>query len=614
MPNIPVLPQVTDIMSRMIFTPLWLLTALSLPESHKAVKKRITECTLASARSVCDKPLKYGKPVWVSPDKQFPFGHTPSEILVIIFFYCLPGADDRGLTLVPTVLFELSSVCRLWRDVIQRTPTLWSCISITCSPRHAGCNVGAPLLPTILERSGVCPLQISIRGAEPRMHVIHETRHNSGEPATAFWQTISGQLSRCDRLALKVYDSTHPIVLSLPPIVSTSRLKHFKISLRSSTARFPTQVADYIKRSGTLRTLMWDTPGLEVSVLLRKSNWPSLTSLHIRSSLLINEDFVNALLVAPNLIICDLATITLGIDDLALNSTPLIHKALRDLKLKSLFIFSAFISSISLPTLETLELQASTEFGLQVGLIQEFPAFHTRDFCWPSLTTLHINAPGQLASEDCFSVLKSAPLLESCSIKVLTNDLTTTFAPFVHRSLRILAIETKTILSAFLRSVSFPNLESLQMEATSRSAVTVTHNRETHALPDLIGRCRPPLRRLVLENLSLPQRGLIDCLRSVPSLTHLEVHEDFEFSRQPGLTALIVSALSDRLDADHRLCPRLKVIRLTGNLMIRIRRDVGCLERVQVEFGPLLHPMDEVIFKELQRNGLKITWLPRSGM
>ncbi|KAF8954140.1 hypothetical protein BDZ97DRAFT_1928691 [Flammula alnicola] len=588
-------------------------------ETDTAVENSITEGAPASAQAVYDMPLKYGKPVWVSPEKQFPFDDTPPEILAVIFSHCLPGADDRGLMLVPEVLFELSSVCRSWRDIIQGTPTLWSCVSITCSPRNAGCNVGAPLLPTILERSGICPLQISIRGAEPRMHVIHETRHNSGEPSTAFWQTISGHLSRCDRLALDVYDSTHPIILSLPPSVSTSRLEHFRISLRSSTARFPTQVADYIKRSGTLRTLMWDTPSLAVSVLLQDSDWPSLTSLEIHSAQVTHKDVIKALLGAPNLVTYRLETISCG--GLLSPLKPLIHEALRDLKLGLLPDLVPFISSqsVSFPALQSLVIEASAYFDLPVGELPIFPAFHIRELTLPSLTSLHINA--QITSYDCFSVLRVAPRLESCRIDEMTHDPGTraTFAPLVHHSLRLLRIETKAVISAFFRSLSLPNLESLQMEATS---LTVMQNQETHEVADFIRRSRPPLLRLILENLSLPERGLIDCLQFVPTLTHLEVHEDFKDSRQPSLTDLVVSALSERLDGNLHLCPRLSVIRLTGNLashddlfseMIKVRHDLGSLERVQVEFGHQFHPKDEAVFKELQRNGLKIAWLPRSG-
>ncbi|KAF8953130.1 hypothetical protein BDZ97DRAFT_1767712 [Flammula alnicola] len=260
--------------------------------------------------------------------------------------------------------------------------------------------------------------------------------------------------------------------------------------------------------------------------------------------------------------------------------------------------------------------------GVQAEVIPEFPAFRIREFDWPSLTSIYISAP-QLTSYDCVSILLSAPLLESYNIKVIMHDLAHyIFDPFVHHSLRFLKIATGTILSAFLRPVSFPNLESLHIE-TSPSAVAVTQNLENHEFPDFIRRSRPLLKHLVLENLNVPERGLVDCLKFVPTLTHLEVHEDLQHSRPPGLTHFIVSALSDRLYKNLRLCPHLAVIKLTGSLvsqdglcseMISIRRDVGGLKHAQVEFGGLSrsHAKDEVTFRELRRDGFKITWFPRN--
>ncbi|KAF8966809.1 hypothetical protein BDZ97DRAFT_1917322 [Flammula alnicola] len=562
------------------------------------------------------KSLEDAKPVLLSPKNIFPFGSTPPEILAVIFFHCLPAVDELKFHVVPSALFRLALVCKTWRDVINGTPYLWSCINIACSDYYR-CNLRyvALLFPTVLDRSGICPLQMSILGSEPHSHGC---RHHPRDPSK-LWQTISNQLARCDRLSLDIHDSSHPIISSLPQLNSTSQLKHLTLSIRSTTSKFPTHLVDYIKSNGSLRSLKWNTPDLLISDLLRDTNWPSLTSLEIHSSLSTNQDFVKVLLVAPNLVTYHLKTVTRDVGDLALASTPLIHQALRDLKLRSVTSFSAFIS---LPALESLVITASPMPSLQAEVIPEFPALRIRELDWPSLTSVCISAP-QLTSYDCVGILKSAPLLESYNIKVITHDLAHYIVdPFVHHSLHFLKIETGTILSAFLRPVSCPNLESLHIEM-SPSAVAVTQNLENHEFPDFIRRSRPLLQRLVLENLNVPERGLIDCLQFVPTLTHLELHEDLQRYRPPGLTHLIVSALSDRLHEHLHLCPHLTVMKLTGGLvsqdglcseMISIRRAIGGLKHAQVEFGERSHAQDEITFRELRRDGFKITWFPRSGM
>ncbi|KAF7346513.1 hypothetical protein MSAN_01879400 [Mycena sanguinolenta] len=94
-----------------------------------------------------------------------PMRHIPQDILLEIFFACLPPEHDAVIDPAEAPLL-LGRICRHWRSVAYATPILWSSIHIP-SPDYLNTppNILRQLERIIeawLERSAACPLSVSL--------------------------------------------------------------------------------------------------------------------------------------------------------------------------------------------------------------------------------------------------------------------------------------------------------------------------------------------------------------------------------------------------------------------------------------------------------------------
>lgn len=113
-----------------------------------------------------------------SPQGILPPIHTiPPELVGEIFTKCLEDGKDPIYKSVPSVTtksevspFTLSYVCRRWRNFALSTPTLWSSVSLY-EPKMAH----IPLVDLWLQRSGNCPLSLTLLQTGKRENLHHES-------------------------------------------------------------------------------------------------------------------------------------------------------------------------------------------------------------------------------------------------------------------------------------------------------------------------------------------------------------------------------------------------------------------------------------------------------
>ncbi|KAJ7087505.1 hypothetical protein C8R44DRAFT_527870, partial [Mycena epipterygia] len=108
-----------------------------------------------------------------------PIRSLPPEILLKIFTFCSqpPHSDDIIIhcmmrnpqkyleELAKGHLFQLSRVCSMWRAAVMGTPSLWATIDAIATwdfTHNSVAQVQNDLLSAVVERSGNCPLRVTI--------------------------------------------------------------------------------------------------------------------------------------------------------------------------------------------------------------------------------------------------------------------------------------------------------------------------------------------------------------------------------------------------------------------------------------------------------------------
>ena len=102
-----------------------------------------------------------------------PVRRLSPEMLQQIFFCCLPV--DRNPAVHPSEApLLLGRICRLWREIANSTPRLWSAIHIVIPSKENASLASAryDALRTWLGRSGATPLHISLRAHLPTEDIL----------------------------------------------------------------------------------------------------------------------------------------------------------------------------------------------------------------------------------------------------------------------------------------------------------------------------------------------------------------------------------------------------------------------------------------------------------
>ncbi|KAJ7856538.1 hypothetical protein B0H13DRAFT_1641431, partial [Mycena leptocephala] len=130
----------------------------------------------------------------------YPVLTMPNEIVSEIFVHFLPVYPRPPPILGPLMLSPnlLGQICREWREIALTTPALWRAISLSLR-RSERTQQKLRLLEISLERSGCCPLSISLNMGH------HNDNQGTLDP---FLRTIARHCARWEHL--KLYSPVHP--------------------------------------------------------------------------------------------------------------------------------------------------------------------------------------------------------------------------------------------------------------------------------------------------------------------------------------------------------------------------------------------------------------------
>lgn len=242
---------------------------------------------------------------------------------------------------------------------------------------------------------------------------------------------------------------------------------------------------------------------------------------------------------------------------------------------------------------------------------------------WETLSILHLKC--QLPIRECLIVLETCKALESCSFEDVSADESLieqsfpyTKAPLEHKSLHSLRIESKLNISLLIRRLTLPSLTTLILigedARTERWIPTV--------LSSFVLRSKPPLRKLILDNVPVDEPEIIDCLYALPSLRALHLNDDgIPVIHLTSDIILKLGGYNTAYPTAPLICPKLEVIKLQGRVlssdgdlanMIQTRRQaaardtatVAMLRAIHFEFYAGPHDMDMSCMKKWRKEGM----------
>ncbi|KDR77322.1 hypothetical protein GALMADRAFT_246684 [Galerina marginata CBS 339.88] len=185
------------------------------------------EAEIEAARSVCA-----------------PIRSIPPEILDVIFKFCLPaGVTKLDVHMAPMVLCQ---VCKTWRDVVIRNPSLWNSIffDIPNAADDRTVSKWRNLSTMISERTTGTLTSLEIRDHTSSLwSTVHQQTH------LQLLQSLSLSFSNCRKLTLKFQASEWGNTLSkfTPTGTIFSNLDELAISLGSSISRAHTTWPQTVK-------------------------------------------------------------------------------------------------------------------------------------------------------------------------------------------------------------------------------------------------------------------------------------------------------------------------------------------------------------------------------
>jgi hypothetical protein len=219
----------------------------------------------------------------------YPVLTLPNEIVSEIFVHFLPVYPRPPPILGPLSPNLLGQICQEWREIALTTPALWRAISLSLR-RSERIQQKLRLLEISLERSGCCPLSISLD--------MGNYTNNQGT-LDPFLRTIARHCARWEHL--KLYSLVHPF----PSIEGPLPL--LRSVLMGSIMNE--------EHSSTLISIFHTAPRLRKvalsfldAIYISFFPWSQLNVLSSR--FLRPRDVVDILIQATNLVYCDLHTMT----------------------------------------------------------------------------------------------------------------------------------------------------------------------------------------------------------------------------------------------------------------------------------------------------------------
>ncbi|KDQ17061.1 hypothetical protein BOTBODRAFT_30450 [Botryobasidium botryosum FD-172 SS1] len=515
----------------------------------------------------------------------------PTEILSHIFQSC----QYRGWgDLAVLILFPISRVCRLWREVIQGCPALWSDIYVRASSRRAEAQAAYQL-----ERAGSTLLSIGIQ-----FYWRDEYKWTEEEVAAAdarplqLADALRDTMPRWQSFRME-FSQPHDIQSFLDNCVGyTPNLSDISIGAHNDSG-LPTLFIPFLRpESG---------PPVVASFVnvfpVFSSLGANVTELNFRVEYHLEQpltvDFIDVLSSCPNLALCHLQVRTgLAMSDMSASSVVSLPRlanltvigfrdpehllgALRADALRRLYFhaphYSPALRSVLQRIFRACPLLTAVGIAGSVRVVDEpsIPGPLTSEWTSsPSVTYFclefmdpvahpflrQLSLPQAQVLEIRNTICDVAYTLMSSSIHLASVSLSNLFgAPPQHMHIlalpNLLSIKFEGRLD-LLRCISAPNLSELSLSL---------HNPASSSHPTLmrgfIERSHPPLRILHLNDKQFADEDIIWCLQRLPLIEELGVA--YTPMSDVTLRALEAPPLSQQgTDADV-LLPRLRLANFT---------------------------------------------------
>ncbi|PPQ71887.1 hypothetical protein CVT25_001641 [Psilocybe cyanescens] len=314
----------------------------------------------------------------------------PFEVIGYMFKFYVD--DAKNLHKHSNAPFRLGAVCRTWRHIAWRTPSLWT--SLFCRLDENTTEGQIQLAVEWLSRSGQLPLSISLYNAS----------HQRREPYAAIplINVINQSLNRCLHLDLQWFTSF--MFSRLSQIKEASMLKTLQVYRRPSEYSSPLDLGPLVSPME-----------LNISHVQLKSlamNWNNLT--HFRTSSVFVDDMLHALTLAPQMTTFHLFKVVIPRSTRPDRLRKVLHSQLEDLSFELYSeegnngALAGFFQSTTFPNLTICKVETLRNFPTIA-----FLAFLSRSSC--SITDFSFN-DGSISGEDLVQIAQALPSVTSLNI------------------------------------------------------------------------------------------------------------------------------------------------------------------------------------------------------
>ncbi|EDR02707.1 uncharacterized protein LACBIDRAFT_332233 [Laccaria bicolor S238N-H82] len=273
------------------------------------------------------------------------FGLLPTEIVDYIFTFCLPQSPfiRPKPTDAPLLLCHVSPA---WRDYVTHNPKMWPSL------------IHPELMRKWLSCSSTLPISIHLSAGKQ-----YYQKPEGREAFRTIAQTLAGEINRCNNLELDLPTTeATDVFLALLPQDEVLFLESFLIRCEEER-RLPIHLSALFNYSPDLRKLIWKGPNVKARRFLPIVNWNQLVDVRLDCRLSLIDCF-HIIQRSVQLKTCYLYGISIPLFSTLLTG-PHTHTSLQDLRLHSTIPINSLISTLTLPSLNALQLILS---GNPIGL------------------------------------------------------------------------------------------------------------------------------------------------------------------------------------------------------------------------------------------------------
>ena len=281
------------------------------------------------------------------------FGRLPLEIVHLIFKFCLPQSPfiRPKPTDAPLLLCHVS---RTWKKYAAHNPELWTSLYVRCwssGKGHMSCrqSIHPELMKIWLSRSSPLPISLHLSAGKQYCQ-----KPEGREAFRTIAQILAGEINRCNHLELDLptMEATD-LFLALVPQDEVLCLESFLIRCEEER-RLPIRLSALFNHSPDLRRLIWKSPNVKARRFLPIVNWNQLVDVRLDCRLSLVDCF-HIIQRSVQLKTCYLYGISIPLFSTLLTG-PHTHTSLQDLRLHSTIPINLLISTLTLPSLNALQL------------------------------------------------------------------------------------------------------------------------------------------------------------------------------------------------------------------------------------------------------------------